>query len=624
MVRFGMRALPATWFAVALVGAVASVPISIGHEGWYDTAFYPLNALGLALAGALISSRHRSNPLGWLMLAVGVVAAYVEFFEGYGYHASWPAAATSAWLSAWLTWPDIGSIAIIILLFPTGRDLGAVRRSLVCLGIAAAAAMTVGGAIGPTARAVSGVGAAMFVAVLVASCAVLAARVWRSTGVECQQLKWVAYVVSLLAVVGPLAIFFYNDSVLVQIAIAVVVTALPAAICVAILRYRLYDIDLIIHQTVVYGLLTALLAAAYAAVALVLGALAGGHGSAWVTAAATLAAAAAFRPLRARIQEWVDRRFRSAWHRAMSRVDGYLEALRTGQASPEELPELLRAVTGRTDVELTYVLPDEPVPDLVSGEGRTRRVVERAGVPLGVLSYADDSAADRLLVDLVERVGLAVEIGRLRAELRRQLDEVEASRARIVAAGYEERRRLERDLHDGAQQRLVSVGLTLRHAQMGLAGTSAGQGIDAAVDQLTLAINELRELANGVRPAHLDDGLDAALRELASRTPIMVDLHVGPERHPADIEATAYFVACEALTNAYKHAAATNVDLRVQCADGRLELTVADDGVGGAHPDRGSGLRGLSDRIAAQGGRMTVDSQPGAGTRLVAELPCVS
>jgi signal transduction histidine kinase len=332
----------------------------------------------------------------------------------------------------------------------------------------------------------------------------------------------------------------------------------------------------------------------------------------------------AFRPLRARIQEWVDRRFRSARHRAMSRVDGYLEALRTGRASPEELPELLRAVTGRTDVELTFVLPDEAVPDPVSSDGRTRRVVERAGVPLGVLSYADDWAADRLLIDLVEHVGLAVEIGRLRAELRRQLDEVEASRARIVAAGYEERRRLERDLHDGAQQRLVSVGLTLRHAQMGLAGTSAGQGIDAAVDQLMLAINELRELANGVRPAHLDDGLDAALRELASRVPMMVDLHVGPERHPADIEATAYFVACEALTNAYKHAAATNVHVRVQCADGRLELTVADDGVGGAHPDRGSGLRGLSDRIAAQGGRMTVDSQPGAGTRLVAELPCAS
>jgi signal transduction histidine kinase len=275
-------------------------------------------------------------------------------------------------------------------------------------------------------------------------------------------------------------------------------------------------------------------------------------------------------------------------------------------------------------VELTYVLPDEPAPDPASGDGRTRRVVERAGVPLGVLSYADDWAADRLLVDLVERVGLAVEIGRLRAELRRQLDEVEASRARIVAAGYEERRRLERDLHDGAQQRLVSIGLTLRHAQMGLAGTPAGQGIDTAVDQLTLAIAELRELANGVRPAHLDDGLDAALRELASRTPMMVGLHVGPERHPADIEATAYFVACEALTNAYKHAAATNVDVRVQCADGRLELIVADDGVGGAHPDRGSGLRGLSDRIAAQGGRMTVDSQPGAGTRLVAELPCAS
>jgi signal transduction histidine kinase len=624
MKRFGWRAWPVAWLAVTLALAVASVPISAGREGWYDTAFYPVNAVALALAGALISSRQRRNPLGWLMLGVGALAAWVEFAEGYGYHAAWPAAATMTWLSGWLSWPGIGSVALIITLFPAGRELGTVRRALVGLGVLAAAAMTAGAAAGHRASAVSVAGSVLFVAVLVASCLVLAARVWRSAGVEREQLKWVAYVVSLLAVVGPLAIFFYNDSVLVQLAIAVVVTALPAAICVAILRYRLYDIDVIIHQTVVYGLLSVLLAAAYAAVALTGGALAGGDGSAWVTAAATLAAAAAFRPLRARIQEGVDRRFRSARHQAMTRVDGYLEALRTGQASPEDLPGLLREVTGRADVQLTYLLPDEPVPGLDGGDGRTRRIVERAGVPLGVLSYADDGAAGRLLADLVERVGLAVEIGRLRAELRRQLDEVEASRARIVAAGYQERRRLERDLHDGAQQRLVSVGLTLRHAQLGLAGTPAGQGIDAAVDQLTLAITELRELANGVRPAHLDDGLDAALRELASRTPLPVDLHVGPERHPADIEATAYFVACEALTNASKHAAATSVDVRVQCAGGRLELTVADDGVGGAHPDRGSGLRGLADRIAAQGGRMTVDSRPGAGTRLVAELPCAS
>jgi hypothetical protein len=202
MVRFGMRALPATWLAVALVGAAASVPISIGREGWYDIAFYPLNALGLALAGALISSRQRSNPLGWLMLSVGVLAAWVEFAEGYGYHAGWPAAATLTWLSVWLSWPGIGSIGIIITLFPSGRDLGTVRRSLLFLGIVATLAMTLGAAVGHAASTVSTVGSAIFVTVLVASCVVLAARVWRSTGVERQQLKWVAYVVSLLAVVG--------------------------------------------------------------------------------------------------------------------------------------------------------------------------------------------------------------------------------------------------------------------------------------------------------------------------------------------------------------------------------------------------------------------------------------
>jgi signal transduction histidine kinase len=623
MTRFGMRPVPATWLVMALIVAVASVPISAGREEWFDTALYPVNAAGLALAGALIASRQRTNPLGWLMLAMGVDAAWTEFIQGYTYHPSWPATATAVWLNSWVNWPAITSNTILFALFPAGRDLGPVRRFLVGTGALAVVLATAGAAAGPAGRLVAALGQGLFTVSLVAAIVVLVVRVRRSAGVEQAQLKWVIYAVSLLVVVGPLAILFYADSALVQFLIAVVVTAISAAICTAILRYRLYDIDQIINRTVVYGLLTVLLAAAYVAVALAGGALAG-RGSAWVTAGATLAAAAAFRPLRTRIQDIVDRRFRSERHRAMARVDTYLEELRAGRAAPEELTALLREVTGQPGIDMTYLLPDQaaPVPD--ADGARTRRVVSRAGVPLALLSYGDLGESGALLADLVERAGLAVEIARLRAELRRQLDEVEASRARIVAAGYEERRRLERDLHDGAQQRLVTVGLALRNAQFQLAGTPAARDIDAAVDGLTQAIAELRELANGVRPAYLDDGLDAALRELASRTPLPVSLRVGPERHPADIEATAYFVACEALTNAFKHAAATSVDVVVRCAGGRLELTVADDGVGGAHPDRGSGLRGLSDRVAAQGGRMTVDSQPGAGTRLVAELPCAS
>jgi signal transduction histidine kinase len=233
-------------------------------------------------------------------------------------------------------------------------------------------------------------------------------------------------------------------------------------------------------------------------------------------------------------------------------------------------------------------------------------------------------ASPRLLDEVVDRAGLAIEIGRLRAEVRQQLAEVEASRARIVAAGYEERRRLERDLHDGAQQRLVSVGLALRHAQFELGESPVVRTIDAAVEQITVAIADLRELAHGVRPAYLDDGLEVALRELAGRTPLPVDLRTGPERFPADVEATAYFVACEALANAVKHSAATRVEVSAERRDGHLVIAVRDDGVGGADPARGSGLRGLSDRVAAQGGRIRLESQPGSGTTLVAELPCAS
>jgi signal transduction histidine kinase len=232
-------------------------------------------------------------------------------------------------------------------------------------------------------------------------------------------------------------------------------------------------------------------------------------------------------------------------------------------------------------------------------------------------------ASPGLLDEVLTRAGLAIEIARLRAEVRHQLAEVEASRARIVAAGYEERRRLERDLHDGAQQRLVSVGLALRNAQFQLGDSPVIRTIDAAVEQITVAIADLRELANGIRPASLDNGLEMALRELASRTPLPVDVYAGPERFPTDVEATAYFVACEALTNAVKHSAATGVELHAQPRDGYLVMTVRDDGIGGAQPSRGTGLRGLFDRVAAQGGRIRIESHQGTGTTVIAELPCV-
>ena len=253
--------------------------------------------------------------------------------------------------------------------------------------------------------------------------------------------------------------------------------------------------------------------------------------------------------------------------------------------------------------------------------------MQRAGAPLAiVLHNAPPDEPAGMLREMVEEAGLAIEIARLRAELRRQLQEVEASRARIVAAGYEERRRIERDLHDGAQQRLVSIGLALRHAQHELApppdATSAA--LDGAVRELALAIEELRELAQGVRPARLDDGLASALGELAARSPLPVDVNASAERFPADIEAAAYFIACEGLTNAVKHARATRVTVTAERTDGKLVISISDDGIGGANTSRGSGLSGLSDRVQAHRGALRLERGDGAGTTLVAELPCGS
>jgi signal transduction histidine kinase len=315
----------------------------------------------------------------------------------------------------------------------------------------------------------------------------------------------------------------------------------------------------------------------------------------------------------------VDRRFRRARYDALARVDAFLDDLRAGRAEPEALEQVLREVLPDPDLRVRYLLPGHDASAAVT-DSHSQKLVERAGTPLAVIEHA--AADGGMLTEILGRAGLAVEIARLRAEVRRQLAEVQASRARIVAAGYEERRRLERDLHDGAQQRLVSIGLALRNAQFQLGDSPVVAAIDRVIDELTTAIGDLRELANGVRPASLDNGLEMALRELAGRTPLPVTVAAGPHRFPTAVEATAYFVACEALTNAVKHSAATGVELRVEPRDGFVAVTVRDDGVGGAEPSRGTGLRGLSDRVAAQGGRLHIESHQGSGTAVIAELPC--
>jgi signal transduction histidine kinase len=235
--------------------------------------------------------------------------------------------------------------------------------------------------------------------------------------------------------------------------------------------------------------------------------------------------------------------------------------------------------------------------------------------------------AEARIAAFTELVATAVSNAHAREALHRLADELHASRARLVAAGDDARRRLERNLHDGAQQRLVSLSLSLRLAQRKLAGDpqEAARILDQAAGELAQALEELRELARGIHPAVLTDrGLEAALRSLAERTPLLVDVSTVPGRLPDPVEAAAYYIVSEAIANVVKHAHASTVKVRVATPNGRVVVEVSDDGIGGANPAGGSGLRGLADRVAALDGTLWVDAPTDGGTRVMAEIPLTS
>jgi signal transduction histidine kinase len=276
-----------------------------------------------------------------------------------------------------------------------------------------------------------------------------------------------------------------------------------------------------------------------------------------------------------------------------------------------------------------YVTYDgRPVGLPEAGSGRAVTEVEREGIRVGAIIH-DASLADEpgLVRAVAASAALALENERLGAELRARLDELQTSRSRLVEVSMFERRRLERDLHDGAQQRLVALslqlGLAKRRLEEGEQG-AAGAMLDAARDELARALEELRELARGIHPAVLTDrGLEPALEALAERAPLPVSLDQMPaERLPAPVEAAAYFVVAEALTNVVKYAEASTAAVRIRRNGSYAVVEVRDDGVGGADPTVGTGLRGLADRLAALDGRLEVHSPPGEGTTVRAEVPC--
>jgi len=312
------------------------------------------------------------------------------------------------------------------------------------------------------------------------------------------------------------------------------------------------------------------------------------------------------------------------WNPAAERIFGW---------TPEE-------ILGTTGFPMAR--PDKPEESVdlfarvLAGEWITDHETVRQGkggrlIPVSIAAAPVRDAAGRYVgnlvayTDITERKQQEAEVHRLNLELHARLEELAASRARIVTAGDVERRRLERNLHDGAQQRIVALSLSLRVAlaKLDKDPERARALLTSSGEELALALDELRELARGLHPAVLTDrGLRTAVETLAGRAPVVVELGEMPdERLPAPVEAAAYYLVAEALTNVAKYAEATTARVRVLAGDATVTVEVTDDGRGGADPAGGSGLRGLADRVEALGGRLALASPAGAGTTLLAEIP---
>jgi signal transduction histidine kinase len=308
--------------------------------------------------------------------------------------------------------------------------------------------------------------------------------------------------------------------------------------------------------------------------------------------------------------------------------------LHSRQAPGGPVREMLAESLGDRTLSIAYWLPDRqtfvdeagrPVVLPDPGSGRAWTAVERNGVRVAAIVH--DAALDtgpELVQAAAAAAALALDNERLKADLRARVEELRVSRVRIVEAADAARRRLERDLHDGAQQQLVSLALDLRLLKARLRDTEAEPLVDALAEKLAVALGELRELARGIHPAILTDrGLGPAIEALASRVPVPVTSEVEvKDRLSGPIEAAAYFVVAEALTNIVKYARATQAHVEIRREGDIVSVSVVDDGVGGARIGAGSGLRGLQDRLAALDGTLTVESPRSGGTRLSARIPC--
>ncbi|MCU1595590.1 MAG: integral rane sensor signal transduction histidine kinase [Frankiales bacterium] len=586
-------------------------------------------AIGYSTIAAALRTGDPGQRFAVVLLLVAVSRAAFVVSWAWGVAGS----PVAAWLAFWLPFVAVALAPLSLLWFPNGSlpdDRGRWRVSqrlvvvaLVGVALIAASSWHLRGPQLVSSKDVAG-GPGLAVGFLlclggtgvglVCGVASLVAR-WRRQGSSPvrQQLKWYG-MGALAAVVLNLAGDLSGYGVLNLVG----TLAFLGCVLVAVTRHNLWDIDEILKRTVVYGALSGLLAAVYVASVVTAGLLLEGsaHHESLSVAVATLTAATCASPARRALQQRVDRSFDRRTFDAVSRVRAHDSATALSAPEPGATEELLREVLNDHDLTVLYACRDGLVVDAWGNP--------EGGKPPPPRGWALQTSASGPRLRAVEKAaGPVLARCRLQAELLVQVGEAERSRQRVVTAGDLERRRIERNLHDGAQQRLVSLALRLRSAQRHRALDPATASLlDDTVEELRGSVEDLRALAAGLLPGSLvTEGLGAALTEMAGRHPTPVRLSLALDhRHNDVVDEVAWFVALEGVTNAVKHAHASHIAVSASCDGTALVLTVADDGTGRAA--EGPGLTGLRDRVLSRDGRLELISTIGSGTTLSVELPC--
>jgi signal transduction histidine kinase len=646
--------------------------------------------------GALVASRQPRNPIGWLFLGLSLSVVLGVMGEDYPIYAlrtnpgSLPAPEWVLWVSGWTFGIAGAAVPLIILLFPSGTVPSPRWRPVPWLlvggtlwalawyaveprGLAPAPGLTVRNPVaieGIRGIASPLITAGTIVAIVSAiACFVgLVLRFRRSHGEERQQLRWLAYV-GAFSLVMFLALFASEpfsggnstiDDILWSLFIASLMVGIPVACGIAVLKYRLYDLDVVIKKTVVFAILAGFVTLAYVGIVIGIGNLVTNAGAGFdvLVFGAIAIVALILQPLRHWARRLADRLVygrRATPYEVLSEFTERIGETLSVEDVLTRMTNLITAGTGADRAEVWLRVGRELRLEAISppreeGDDRPRLPLEAEGEPpdipdateviavrhrgelLGAIAVSVPAAdpltpeQERMLSELAVQAGLVLRNVGLTAELRARLEDLQRSRERLVAAQDEERRRIERNLHDGAQQQLIALAVKSRLAQQ-LAERDPAKSAELLGDiqrDAEAALEDLRDLARGIYPPLLaDQGLGAALEAQARKAPLPVTVEVAVDaRYPQAIESAVYFCCLEALNNIAKYAGAGRAIVRIARENGQLRFEVADDGRGFdvAATTHGTGLQGMADRLDALGGRFEITSAPGTGTTITGTL----